>query len=230
MSIFGNFFSTLEGRKARDLLKKAKAETIEVYGPLGDLSLAIGRATSDSYKGLIRELGSSTEGQPTEEQMLVYYELLYFFIHLTIRTAVKQGLTETQISKLQGYLGPQMSQIAVDTFCSHWPVELRNRMAHQFFEKLNEAEADYSECRVLALKDLSEKESLFGKVSHNVAQLLGNSGDPAGFRATVHWMTKISAMKAFTSMPLDRLIHDVAMVIDRVDLDTLAALGDRPRA
>ncbi|MBI1817029.1 MAG: hypothetical protein HYR72_18780 [Deltaproteobacteria bacterium] len=224
MSMLGRIFGTPEERNARDLLKKAKAETSEVYGPLGDLSLAIVRAAWDSYQDFASSLQFSIEGQPTEQQMLVFYELLYFFIHVTFRTAAKQGLTETQISKLQGYMGPQLSQTAVDTFCRHWPAELKKRIAHDFLKKVNDAEVDYSECRVLMLKDKPfEKESLFGKLSHNVAQLWGSPSDPVVIIAAM-----TSAAKAFASMPLDRSIHDVAMVIDRVEFDALAALRDRP--
>lgn len=224
MSMLGRIFGTPEERKAKDLLKKAKAETSEVYGPVNNLSLGIVRAVWDSYQDLATVLEFSVEGQPTEQQILVFYELLYFFIHVTIRTAVAHGLTETQISKLQDYLGPLLSQTAVDTFCRHWPVELKKRIAHEFFEKLNDAEGDYSECQALMLKDKPfEKESLFGKLSYNVAQLWGSPFNPAVIMAAT-----TSAVKAFTSMPLDKLIHDVAMVIDRVKPDTLAALRDRP--
>ncbi len=224
MSIWGRIFGTPEERKAKDLLGKAKAITSEVYGPLGNLSLGIVTAAWDSYQDLAGVLKFSVEGRPTEQQILVFYELLYFFTHVTIRTAVAHGLTETQIRRLQDFLGPQLSHTAVDTFCRHWPVEVKKRIRHEFFEKLNDAEVDYSECRALILKDKPfEKDSLLGKLSHNVAQSWGSPSNPAVIMAA-----KTSAAKAFTSMPLDKLIRGVAMVIDRVEPDTLAALRDRP--
>ncbi len=144
--------------------------------------------------------------------MLVFYELFYFFIHVTIRTAVAQGLTETQISKLQDFLGPSLSQTAVDTFLRHWPLELKERIAREFFEKLNDAEADYAQCRAFMLKDKPlAKDSLIGKLSQNVAQLWGSP-----YNLAVIMAVTMSAVKAFRSMPLDKLIRDVAMVIDRV--------------
>jgi len=224
MSILDRIFGTPEERKANGLLKKVKAETSEVYGPLSNLGLGIVRAAWDSYQDLAKVLELSVGGQPTKQQMLLFYELLYFFIHVTIRTAVGHGLTEAQISKIQDYLGPQLSRTAVDTFCRHWPIELKKRIAHEFFAKLNDAEVEYSKCRALMLKDESfENDSLFGKLSHNVAQLWGSPSNPVVIMAA-----KTSATKAFTSMPLDKLIHDVAIVIDRVEPDTLAALRDRP--
>ena len=68
-----------------------------MYGPLGNLALGIVTASWDSYQGLTKVLEFSVEGQPTERQMLVFYELLYFFTHVTIRTAVAHRLTESQI-------------------------------------------------------------------------------------------------------------------------------------
>jgi hypothetical protein len=224
VSILNRIFGTPEERKAKELLKKVEAETSQVYGPLGNLSLGIVKAAWDSYQDLARVLEFSVKGQPTKQQMVVFYELLYFFIHVTIRTAVVHGLTETQVLKIHDYLGPQLSRLAVDTFCRHWPVELKQRIAHEFLEKLNDAEIDYSKCRALMLKDkLFEEDSLFGKLSHNVAQLWGSPSNPVVIMAA-----KTSATKAFTSVPLDKLIQDVAMVIDRVKPDTLAALRDRP--
>ncbi len=217
-------FGTPEERKLRDLLKEAEAETSEVYGPLGRLALGIVTASWDSYQGLAKVLGFSVEGQPTERQMLVFYELLYFFAHVTIRTAVAHQLTESQIFKLQDYLGPQLSRTAVDTFCKHWPVELKRRMAGEFFERLNDAEVEYSECRGLMVKDKPfDRESLFGRLSHNVAELWESPSD-----LVVMTATQTSALEAFTNMRLAKLIDDVVIVIERVDRDTLAALRDRP--
>jgi hypothetical protein len=112
-------------------------------------------------------------------------------------------------------------------FWRHLPVEQKKRMQLEFLQNLSVAEADYSECRVLVVKDVKDKpferDSLFGRLAYNVAQIWGSPSNPAA----IMW-AQLSAMKAFNRLPLDKLIHDVAMVIDRVKPDTLAALRDRP--
>ncbi|HEY5174790.1 MAG TPA: hypothetical protein VII95_04405 [Terriglobales bacterium] len=224
MSMLDRIFGTPEERKVEGILKKVEAETSEVYGPLGNLSLGIVKATWDSYQDVARGLGFSVEGQPTEQQMLIFYELLYFFIHLTIRTAIADGLTKTQMFKLHDYLNLSLSQTAADTFWRHLPVEQKSRIAQEFLEKLNIAEADYSECRVFIVEDKPfEKDSLFGRLAYNVAQIWRSPSDPAVMKSAL-----MAAAKVFTRMQLDNLIHDVAVVIDRVKPDTLAVLRDRP--
>jgi hypothetical protein len=223
MKLFGRIFGTREERKIKDLLRKTEIATSEVYRPLGDLGLGVVKAAWDCYQDFSRILRVSVEGRPTEQQTLVFYEFLYFFIHVTMRGAVAHGLTEMQISKVQDFLGPLLSHTAVDTFCRHWPLQLKERMAHEFLEKVNDAEADYSQCRAFMLKDQPfAKESLTGKLSHNVAELWGSPYNPAVMMAAT-----TSAVKAYANMPLDELIREVATVIDRVEPDALAALRDR---
>ena len=53
----------------------------------------------------------------------MYYELLFFFIHITRRTAFEQGFNETQMGKLQAYVGPALAHVAVDTFFQHLPID-----------------------------------------------------------------------------------------------------------
>jgi hypothetical protein len=207
---------------AKDLLKKSKAETSEIYGPLGNLGSVIVAAAWQAYQDVAKEMQFSIEGQPTEQQILAFYEILCFFIHMAISRAATQKLTEKQILKLQDYLGPFLSRIAVDTFFRHWPVESKKKIANEFLEKLNAAEADYPECQDFILKDMPfERESLFGKLAHNFAELLGSPSNPAVIMAT-----KSSTVKAFTNMAIERSINDVAIVIDLVEPDTIAALRD----
>jgi hypothetical protein len=224
MKLFDRFLGTPQERRAKNLLKKAEAATCEVFGPLGDLGLGIVKAAWDCYQDFCRLSEVSVEGRPTEQQMLVFYEFLYFFIHVTMRGAVAHGLTQMQISNVQDFLGPLLSHTAVDTFCRHWPLELKERMAHEFFEKVNGAEADYSQCRAFMLSEQPfVKESLTGKLSYNVAEVWGSPYNPAVMMAAT-----TSAVNAYTNMPLDKLIREVATVIDRVEPDALAALRDRP--
>lgn len=224
MRLFGRIFGTREERMAKELLKGVETETSEVYGPLRDLGLGIVKAAWDCYQGFSELVQVSIQGRPTEQQMLVFYEFLYFFIHVTMRAAVARGLTEMQISKVQDFLDPLLSHTAVDTFCRDWPSELKERMAHGFFEKLNDAEAGYSECRALISKDHPfEKESGIGRLSHNVAEVWGTPYNPAVMMAAV-----TAAVKGYKSLPLDKLICAVSAVIDRVQPDTLAALRNRP--
>lgn len=210
--------------RVEKLFRKAETETSEIYGPLGNLCGAIVTAAWSSYKGFCELLKSPVEGQPSEKQMLVFYEYVYFFTHLTLRTLVECGLNEDQISKLQNFIGPLLSRTAVDTFFRHWPLERKLRIADEFFDKLNDAEADYAECRGLMLPNSTfERESLMGRLSQNVAECWEDPLNPLVIIAAKH-----SAVKAFTQMSLAELVRHVAAVIDSVEPEVLATLKNRP--
>src|SRR5262249_25810958 len=156
---------------------KVQAEVHDTYGPLGNLSLAIVQAANDSLRELAPTLGISLDGKPTEQRILVFYELLYFYSHLTLRFAVAGGLTEPQIAKLQSYLRPLLPSTAVDAFFKHWPNELKTKMQSDFFEKMNDAELEYTQCKTLWSKEQPfGNMSIFGRLANNIAALLEQEG------------------------------------------------------
>ncbi len=217
MSLFDKLFGTPEQRKLRRLIKDTRAEVDATYGPLYRLEIAIVSSTVSAQQNLAQVFGFSIEGQPLEPQILMFYEFLYFFSHLTLRTAVAKGFTGPQIKKLQGILGPSLASTAVDSFFRHWPEDLKTNIRNEFYAKLNDAEVEYSNCRgLLSPDDLLSRDTLIGRLAGNAAALWKRDSDELAKRAVAS-----AATQAFRAMQLDELVGDVAAVIDTVDSELI---------
>lgn len=215
MSLFDKLFGSRELRTAKGILKRVDAEVKATYGPLGKLGEAIVRAADGARRASAPALGFTLEGTPSEQQFLVMYELLYFFSHLSIRTAFATGFTEAQIGRLQGYLGPLLSSTAVGMFFRHWPEELKRKIRSEFYERLNDAEVEYAECRgLLSQENPFDKTTLLGRLASNIADLCAKPRDPTIMTAVV-----AEGSRSYTDMQLKKLIAAVHAVIDSVTDD-----------
>ena len=155
-------------RALERILARVEAEVAQTYGPLGDLGIAIVTAAWDTQQRLGPAFGFSSSGRPSMPQMLLQYELLYFFSHLTLRTAFAEGFTGAQIGKLQTFLGPLIVSTAVDSFCLHWPEDLKKKMRSEVYERLNYAEMEYAECMSLSdPDDPLNRGTLIGRLATN---------------------------------------------------------------
>jgi hypothetical protein len=215
MTLFDRLFGSRELRSVRQIHKRVRSEVAANYGPLGKLGEAVVRAADTTRRELASALGSTVMGTPSEQDILVMYEFFYFFAHLAIRTAFQSGFTEAQIARLQGYLGPLLSSTAVGAFFDHWPQELKEKIRSEFYERLNEAEADYAQCRGLVPQEEQfDKTSLFGRLASNIADLCAKPGDYA-----IMTVVLVEGTKAYKVMQLRNLIADVHAVIDAVTDD-----------
>ena len=162
------------GRQQQDARGKADV----VYGPVGDLGTAIVSTSYNNYQNVAQVFGFNVRGNPSEQQMLTFYEFLYFYSHVTLRTAAAKGFTQPQFEKLQSYLGPLLASTAVDSFIGHWPDDFRKRLRSNFYEGLNIAEQEYSQCRrFLSPDDPLNKDTVVGKLAGNIADLWERSFD-----------------------------------------------------
>ncbi|WP_146447638.1 hypothetical protein [Bythopirellula polymerisocia] len=135
-------------------------------------------AAKDCFSQMTPYIDIPDKEAKKEAEVLVFFEFVYFFMHLTNRSAVSH-LTEHQIEKLHDYLGPFISSTAVDSFCAHWPKELKEGMIKDFYKKLNDAELEYSTCNELFSEENPlTGDSLFSKLARNVADLSDNSMNP----------------------------------------------------
>jgi len=213
MSLFNKVFGTPEARQVKRLFKEARAHVDATYGPLGALGRAIAETTWVVWQNLGTVFGFDKKQSPSEREILLLYELIYFFCHLTWRTAVANRFSNAHIAKLQTYLCPLLASTAVDTFCLHWPEEVKSKIRNEFLEKLNEAEIDYSECRGLVSEsDPLSRSTLIGRFGGHAAALWEREGDPVAELAVGTEM-----IRAFSDMKLKSLVTDVAAVIDAVD-------------
>jgi len=203
--------------------KNTRAKIDAVYGPVGDLGTAIVSAAFNTYQNLAQVFGFRVQGTPSEPQMLTFYEFLYFYSHIMLRTAAAKGFTQPQIEKLQGYLGPLLASTAVDSFIGHWPDDFRKRLRRDFYNGLNIAEQEYSQCRgLLSPDDPLNEDTLVGRLARNIADLWErSSNEPAKVAVAT------AVLKAFPAMQLDRLIAKVASVIDSVDVEGIREFLER---
>jgi len=110
----------------------------------------------------------------------VLFEFTYFWMHMANRTANMEIGNESRI-KLQMQLGPLVIEPIVKKLFWHWFKKRRQNLISELFEKLNEAELDYANCKPLSPEgDLYKDESIFSKLATNVARLF-SQGDNSDF-------------------------------------------------
>lgn len=88
------------------------------------------------------------EKEKKETEYRVFFKFVYFFMHMTMRSAFSQ-LTEQQITKLQGNL----DDLLADAFFADRSEDLKERIIGEFLAESNDAELEYSTCKEL----ISEK-------------------------------------------------------------------------
>ncbi len=106
------------------------------------------------FKGDSKEVNS--------KYIRVLFEFMYFFLHLTIRSAFTQ-LGQEKRDKLQDELAPLAINTTIETLFGHWPENLKDGIKNDFYENLNNAETEYSTCKVLLL-DPKDDTSIFEKI------------------------------------------------------------------
>jgi hypothetical protein len=145
-----------------------------------------------------------------EREAFVFYEFIYFFMHLTMRHASTQ-LAESQLRTLQRYLGPLISSVAIDSYFAHWPDDLKQKMTSEFYDKLNEAESEYTECTQAGSLGQGEDSvrrklrALFMKLGSNISSLSGRAEKELAVITPV----ALVAISEWKRMRLDNLMAQV---------------------
>jgi hypothetical protein len=112
-------------------------------------------------------------------------EFVYFFLHLTNRSAFAQ-LGHEKRNKLYDALAPLVVDDTARTLCTlfGWPTNLKDGMKREFCNNLNCAEMEYGSCKELLLdpKDdtpILEKcgsgaksKSMVGQLTDNLSQII----------------------------------------------------------
>ena len=205
------------GRSERELKRRLAVIEKQVQAetkPLGDIGLAIMQAATscrDAAKPLIQ---APSEKDRIQREIYVFYEFIYFFMHITKRQAFAV-LSAPQMEKLQGYLDPLISSTAIDSYFAHWPEDLKQKITRDFYEKLNESEVEYSECAKsvmtamrLGLRPVSNNpvdQALVTTLASNVANL---AVDDETALAVIIPVTQ-AAITQWNNMRLDALVANV---------------------
>lgn len=194
---------TPEQQLAQLEAENAKLREQLLIQKVGLVGLAIVKASQACSEMLKPMLNIADEKEKQQAEIYVFYEFIYFFMHLTMRSAFSQ-LTEQQIARLQDFLGPLVSSTAIDSFFAHWPEDLKDKMRSEFLTKLNAAELEYSTCKELFSKGSPlTGNSLFSRLARNVAELSGNSTNPPVLVLIID-----AAAEALETMSLDSVVRD----------------------
>jgi len=214
MGILSELFGSPTERRLKRLHRESKEHADEFTKPLGAIGLAIVQAAktcSEKTKPSLNFAGKEKQ----EAEIYIFYEFVYFFMHLTMRSAFSH-LPEPQIRRLQSYLGPLICSTAVDSFFGHWPENLKEGLRSDFYTKLNDAEIEYSACKELLSEKPFTGNALFEKLAQNVADLSGEEMNPATIILVI-----ASAVDAYKSMNLDSLMSEAGKVFVKYDQNAM---------
>lgn len=127
-------------------------------------------------------------------------------MHMSMRQCFGQ-LTEEQLQKVQDYLGPLISSVAVDSYCAHWPQERKDGLIHEFYENLNKAEFEYAEStNQYARGDVQGKIlGLFSELATQVSTICGHSENDLEIVIPI----KKIAVDEWIKMRLPELVSDI---------------------
>jgi hypothetical protein len=202
-------FNKILGYKDKYNLKKKLVE-IEIqidhtYKPVKDICLSIIQAAENCKLILKTDLNFENKKDKDLAEMLVFYEYLYFFMHLTLKLAVGK-FTETQMKKLREYMGPLIVGTAIDSYTKQWPEDLKEGIKREFYDKLNKAELEYSECKVILDRDKPFSDNaLFTKLAKNITELTGHNNNPVKIVEII-----LTSIEEYAKMDLNKLVDEAA--------------------
>ena len=136
MKIFKKILGYKDKYSLRKKLVEIEKQVDNTYKPVRDICLSIVQAAENCKLVLKTDLNFEDKKEKDLAEMLVFYEYLYFFIHLTLRLALGK-FTETQMKKMREYMGPVIVGTAIDSYTKHWPEDLKEGMKNEFYDKLN---------------------------------------------------------------------------------------------
>lgn len=134
------------------------------------------KKSSESAKA-IRDKKNETSDMTDEEWMKVFFEFLYFFLHLTDRNAFGV-LDEKRRGKIMSELEILTIPLAVQTVCQSWPDEMvekiKEECMHNFFVSMDE----YGKYKKwFPEKEEGMKDTLIWEFSKNIARFATEESD-----------------------------------------------------
>lgn len=181
---------------------------IERIRPLKDICMYIIRSSYECSEGVKHFISIKDDKKKQEAEIYVFYEFIYFFMHVTNRLAFA-NLTQEQREYIQKIIGPIIVSTAIDSFFAHWPDNLKNNMTSEFYSKLNDQELEYSTVKKLFSKDNPfGDDSLLSILARNVCELSGNSNN-------IEVMLEVleRGIDAHKKMNLDALMKEVKDIL-----------------
>jgi hypothetical protein len=178
MGFFNHFFGK---PKAHARIRNVKEGVKRELAPLHAIASAIVRAANQCTEQTKPFFpGGETQQEAILRQMYVFYEFVYFFIHMTNRFAHAERFTDGHFEELKQRVYPDVIAVAIDSFMLDWPDDYKPQIRNEFYDNLNSAELEYSTSKVLHSKEYKPltDQSLLGKLSRSVSARLDNPYNP----------------------------------------------------
>ena len=198
--------SSRQRQQVEELFEKAQKETLIEYEPIGKVGAAIIQASVNNRDETKKWIDAPTEVKRLEREAYVFFEYIYFYMHLTMRHAYST-LSTPQVQKLQEYLALLIPSVAVDSYFAHWPDDVKEKMTGEFIEKLNDAEIEYTE---LVRNSKSENGGdkfleMFSLLASHISDLCGSNIALVARPLIIH-----QAFQEWTKMDLDTLMTEIS--------------------
>lgn len=152
----------------------------------------------------------------------VLFEFMYFFLHLTNRSAFGQ-LGQEKRSKLQDKLAPLAVDATIQTLFGHWPTNLKDGIKKDFYQNLNNSEMEYGNCKELLLKPEDDtptfekiasgkkSKSMVGLLIDNLSQVIEGKINITGLFTMKIWAVVIEILK---KKEINSLVLEVSKEIE----------------
>jgi hypothetical protein len=133
----------------------------------------------------LRPLGGKEGAELKQEDLLRYEmlhsELLYYYMHITLRLAHGQHFSEREIEKLRGNLFPPIIEGIVEGPFRHVPEEYKAKMKAEHYENLDSAEFEYASCKAIYPTDdpAALGNSVYATLARNIEKQLGRPHNPS---------------------------------------------------
>lgn len=145
---------------------------------ISSYSTALFKKSAEAAK-LIRDAKNETSKMNDEEWMKVFFEFLYFFLHLTDRDAFEvldERKRDSIMSKLENLTIP----LAVQTICQDWPGDMIKKVQSECTHNFNVSMDEYAKYKKwFPEKDEVMKDTLLWEFSKNIACFAGEEYSPA---------------------------------------------------
>ncbi len=149
----------------------------------------------EAVENLLPTFEYATGGHAAGRQLLVQRELIWFFFHLVMRTALADGVTSEQLHRLRVTSEPLLATA----------LEAANAAdATAFASGMDSAGAEYGSCERVIPDDLRDRDSLFGRFAERFAAVCWRRDDPSVLLAAIS-----VSVAAFESMRIERVIQDM---------------------
>jgi hypothetical protein len=212
MRFLTRLFGDPVGRQMKEFYGEAKRETERKTKPLGEISKFIVSSAQDGVKAVLSDAPFENAKKQQEAEIFALYEFLYFYMHFVRRIAHAE-MPAFKLAQLEKYIGTLISAVAIDAFFAHWGDDRKIKMRNEFFQNLNNAEKEYSNCKSLMGQAPMDEEALITGLSCNLSKVSGHPCDTLFF-------IRVSeiVLSAFDQTNLKALIISAGTVLDEKEI------------